>query len=423
MDHNQLSRAQQRTEEQIVQEMFWAYLGRPADQQAVRFYAELLRSGTDPQQIEREVAESPESMERARHGVRRPTVKRVWPLASDIVRLRQREPAQPERLDDLEETVARLDWRQAALIEQVEVFAEQVELLRKSFDALALTSASDDRRRGQEAAMFQQSVSAVLSRLDMVLDRQVFPCGETTVIRWKDWLFGMPASEWMLASGMALSGHSEKGLIEFIRATLTAGMSFVDVGASFGTVFMPAAARVAPGGWAEAWEPDPLSFHFLERNVLLNGHENDSWVRVRPEAAGASDGPASLAVGRLTRTHNSFWLTENEAGDHVNVPVRRLDSVYARPISLLKIDVEGAEWDVLEGARGLLDQRLIGIIALEFRPASLLRAGRDPREFLAMLESLGGRISIIDAVSGVLHPYDRQAVAAASSLNLAVQLL
>lgn len=421
MDQHLLPRAEKRTEEQTVQDMFWAYLGRPADNEAVRFYAEQLRAGIDPQQVEREIAESPESMERARLGIRRPTVRRVWPLASDLVRLRKRDPSHPERMDDLEEVIARLDWRQAALIEQLEGFSDQVELLRKGLDALSRDSAAEDRRRDRAAALFSDSIPAILSRLDTVLDRQVFPCGDATVVRWKDWLFGLPASEWMLASGLASAGHTEAGLVEFIRATLSPGMSYVDLGASFGTLFLPAAACVGPQGWAEAWEPDPVSYDFLERNVLLNGHEAHPWVRIRPEAAGAAGDSAALAIGRMTRTHNSFWLTESQCAERVNVPLRRLDSVYQCPIDLLKIDVEGSEWDVLEGATELLGNRLIGAIALEYNPSHLLRAGREPAAFLAMLESLGGSIHVIDASSGVLHPYDRDAVQAADSLNLSIR--
>lgn len=276
------------------------------------------------------------------------------------------------------------------------------------------------RRIGGEKALNQAKPSLVTAEGSDPLATEFFSSGTSTVLQWREWLFGLPASEWVMAAAMMKLGHFERGLVRFLRSRCSPDSSYVEVGASYGIVFVPVVQLIGPGGWADAWEPDPIARDYLWKNLHLNGHEQSSWLRVLPDAAGEELGKRILNISSRTRTHSSFWLEEANTLERVEVSAHRLDSVYRRPIDILKIDAEGAEWEILEGARGLLEAGKIRLIALEFGPSNLHRAGREPSDFLSMLEELGGRISVIDKQTGELQPYDRRQVLDSFSVNLSI---
>lgn len=139
----------------------------------------------------------------------------------------------------------------------------------------------------------------------------------------------------------------------FFKSVLRAGDVVVDVGANVGTLTILASRLVGPAGHVYALEPHPETYRFLQRNLVLNDARN---VTAVPVAAGAADGRGGLISGRSDDQHRI-----GEGG--VEVRMRSLDSLLSddpRPIRLLKIDVEGFEKMVLEGAaRVLLRTRFV----------------------------------------------------------------
>jgi FkbM family methyltransferase len=127
----------------------------------------------------------------------------------------------------------------------------------------------------------------------------------------------------------------------------------VDLGANVGYSCLYFAGRF-PGSRLLAFEPHPTFARFFKRNMALNGLE--SRVRLIPAAAHTTNGMAAL-----TDAEDSSSLVElSEAGA---IPVQTVDffeAVGAQPISLLKMDVEGAEIPLLADPRfGTLDVRMI----------------------------------------------------------------
>jgi len=78
-----------------------------------------------------------------------------------------------------------------------------------------------------------------------------------------------------------------------------------------------------------------------------------------------------------------------EAGAEVaaELPVEAvtLDDVVAEPVKLLKLDVEGAEWEVLGGAEAMLFDRTPPHLMIELRPASTRGFGYEPLEMIDWL--------------------------------------
>jgi FkbM family methyltransferase len=194
----------------------------------------------------------------------------------------------------------------------------------------------------------------------------------------------------------------------------------VDVGANIGMFVLFAKTR-HPGAEVLAFEPAPASVALLRQNIELHGLDN---VTVHETALGATaerDVPFTyypLIPGNSTRYPEIKELQKTNMaktlavkvvermhrGEQITTAVERLSSYLdaARPIDLLKIDVEGAEVDVLLGidpehwplVRQVvaevqdLDDRLASVCAVlagnglapEVRPAPLIEA--DNRAYL-----------------------------------------
>ncbi|MEM9611105.1 MAG: FkbM family methyltransferase [Actinomycetota bacterium] len=162
----------------------------------------------------------------------------------------------------------------------------------------------------------------------------------------------------------------EANLLDGIARRLPPGADVVDVGAHIGN---HAIALAALGHRVVAIEPNPASRRLLEANVVRNGLAER--VAVVAGGAGASTGRAQLAID-----------PENTGATRLlpgtgTVDVHRLDDLVRRA-DLVKVDVEGAEREVLAGAERLLR---------ESRPLVLAEAHDDDalRSLRAALAPLG----------------------------------
>jgi FkbM family methyltransferase len=157
------------------------------------------------------------------------------------------------------------------------------------------------------------------------------------------------------AVGFVLGTHDidvQNALARF----LAAGMTAFDIGANVGFTALLAARRVAPNGRVICFEPLPENARRIAHNSSLNGF---SFVEVQQIALSRSDGEAEFFLseaptwGRLAQTGPA----PKQSGV-MRVPVRSLDSLFATdalPLPhFIKMDVEGAEADVLAGGRTLL---------------------------------------------------------------------
>jgi FkbM family methyltransferase len=126
----------------------------------------------------------------------------------------------------------------------------------------------------------------------------------------------------------------------------------VDLGANIGSVTQFFALESATLK-IHAYEPNPAAFEMLRRNIQDNHLEQR--VTTLPEAVGRESGDMSLWVDVNTTLSTAYMENSpDEGGRRITVPMVSLDEVWRRlneaPIWLLKIDTEGAEGDILEGA-------------------------------------------------------------------------
>lgn len=133
---------------------------------------------------------------------------------------------------------------------------------------------------------------------------------------------------------------------------LEEGMVFLDVGAHIGKYAVRAAVKVGDSGRVVAVEPDRDNFQLLVKNIALNGLRNCIPLRI---AAYSSEGEITLFKGPSSAEHST---SEDFGKGSYKVRARVLDNVLKEigvaGLDLIKIDVEGAEIDVLRGLEGTL---------------------------------------------------------------------
>jgi FkbM family methyltransferase len=167
-------------------------------------------------------------------------------------------------------------------------------------------------------------------------------------------------------------------LSSFLRLTRSL-RCLVDVGAYWGLFSLVFASR--PGAVAYAVEPSPAALEKLRYHSTANPGLD---IRVEPVALGAETGELQVAIDGVGHAVRSSIPS-------LSVPIETLDSFLAnnnaRP-DALKIDVEGMELDVLNGASATL--RGVGpLLFLEVHPNLLEAAGHRVRDLEVLLHGHG----------------------------------
>jgi FkbM family methyltransferase len=152
-----------------------------------------------------------------------------------------------------------------------------------------------------------------------------------------------------------LYGVCEIAETRLVQSLLRVGMTFADIGANIGYYAMLAGRLVGPDGRVFAFEPNPEIHGRLVENARLNGLAN---VTTSTEAVTDHEGTVTFYASATPENSGiSSTIPGAGLGEARIVPATTLDAFAARigrKLDLVKIDVEGAELQVLEGGRGLL---------------------------------------------------------------------
>jgi FkbM family methyltransferase len=187
----------------------------------------------------------------------------------------------------------------------------------------------------------------------------------------------------------------------WLRSTVRPGMVAVDVGAAIGLFSLTLARLVGASGRVIALEPALASVKLLK----WNAHRNGVAIEVIAAAASFEDGTRTFFLTDSSDSHAFFHHPLISPSRRIEVQARRLDTVVASA-DFVKIDVEGAEIDVLLGAGALLEAR--PPLVVEWVPACQLAAGRSVDELPEWLARAGYRFEVFDELN-----HEKTTVAAA----------
>lgn len=185
----------------------------------------------------------------------------------------------------------------------------------------------------------------------------------------------------------------EPALLETLKNRLRLGDTFVDVGANEGYFSVIAARAVGAHGRVIAIEPQARVQPILRRNIELNNCRNVTLVQ-----AAVSDccGTAELHLTPdMNNSASSLTQPTRYALRRETVPQLTLERIWEQAgitqCTLMKVDIEGWEYEAVLGSRSLFLQGKIEALALELHPHLLTPRGRDASEITNFLASCGYR--------------------------------
>lgn len=204
--------------------------------------------------------------------------------------------------------------------------------------------------------------------------------------------------DWKLHRAFAY-GSWETEVVEVIQQNVARGMTVLDIGAQSGFYSLLLSKLVGPGGKVVAFEPLPANFRLLEENIRLNDLTN---VTVRHEAVVERSGgmnfefplnePGLIAGPVLPGDSQGSFAVEGIA----------LDDCFSEnrlPIHFIKMDVEGAELEVLRGALKVLNA---------FHPNMVIELHNmekyaGPHPAAALVQELGYEIRWVGEIASTAH--------------------
>jgi len=148
----------------------------------------------------------------------------------------------------------------------------------------------------------------------------------------------------LVGLSLATYGEYSEGEVDVFRKVLRPGDMAIDVGANIGAFTIPMADLVTPSGLVYAFEASTANVVLLTENVRQN--QCADLVTIMPCAASDKDG--TLKVDKQSALHAYSRKDINEG--EFEVTCTTIDSLQLPRCKLIKIDVDGHELEVLNGA-------------------------------------------------------------------------
>lgn len=188
--------------------------------------------------------------------------------------------------------------------------------------------------------------------------------------------------------------HGGFDTIKIFEKYLTFGNNFIDIGANLGYMSINASKIVGPKGKIISFEPDNTIYNLFENNIFLNNVEN---IKLNKIGLSNYNGEASFNIA----TESGLSRLENKNNNleglilqtKTTIKVNTLDSYLLDndltnlKIHMIKIDVEGHELNILQGAVNLLNDSK-PIIILEINPGALIQNDLSLTNIFEFLDSL-----------------------------------
>jgi FkbM family methyltransferase len=188
-------------------------------------------------------------------------------------------------------------------------------------------------------------------------------------------------------------GSLDAATCDLLREIFSSGAgTLIDTGANIGMICIPAKHHT-PGIDAYAIEADPGNYECLRMNAYRAGVPD---IKILNKAAFRNEGV--LDFEHSDDNCGDHRLRANKAGEQEDLcdeSKRTLIKVQALPLDtmiplsglkspvVLKVDVQGAEGEVLAGSKKLLG--IVDVLVVEFWPYGIKRAGTSIDEFLSLI--------------------------------------
>lgn len=192
---------------------------------------------------------------------------------------------------------------------------------------------------------------------------------------------------------MLAHGVWEQDTTRFLRSYIKPGMQICEVGSNIGYFTILMSSLVGEKGYIHAFEPNPRTLSFLKTNVDINNRY--SKIHIYSSAISNVEGTTSLHVlkkhaasGSILKLPQTTLTRRFDECESISVPVTTLDvSLKDKKIDFIKIDAEGSELEILEGAKETISRNKELEIICEFNKELLALKNISHEEFLTRISA------------------------------------
>ncbi|NHM06415.1 FkbM family methyltransferase [Flavobacterium sp. CYK-4] len=207
---------------------------------------------------------------------------------------------------------------------------------------------------------------------------------DTIIVKYQDFRLQAGTSS-AIESAIIFDHYNEVAVLKVIQQYASQGYNFVDIGANIGVHSLKAASSNAAIE-IFSFEPESVNFMGLLHNITLNGFEN-----IRPFKMGLGNfkGTTTMNINDgWNKGKHSLKMQFENSQKKLLIPVSRLDEFQEFGFGnrlLMKIDVEGFEKEVVQGASQILQQT--PDLALIMELVTEINGAETCQEIIASLQS------------------------------------
>ena len=189
------------------------------------------------------------------------------------------------------------------------------------------------------------------------------------------------------------TGYFEKTESRFIEQIVKEGDVILDIGANFGWYTTLCSKLCGTNGEVHAFEPVPTTLVELRFNLELNNTESN--VLVNNFALGSENKRTEIFLFEgLPHSHASLSNLGRHDGRPISIQVKTMDeyasqNLQAKQVRFIKLDVEGAEINVLNGAKHFFEIQKNLWLLFEINVETSNAFGYDQKKLFATLKSIG----------------------------------
>jgi FkbM family methyltransferase len=186
--------------------------------------------------------------------------------------------------------------------------------------------------------------------------------------------------------------------MEFVKNFICKeGDIVLECGGHHGLTAVVISKWIGPQGYLYSFEPNPKNQIIMHKNLEINSIKN---VEIVPNAIGSEAGKIMVSYSNS----NSYVLKKKEHNG-IEVPVVTADDFINRKPTVIKIDVEGFETEVLKGAQNLL--KTLPKLIIELHPDMMLRYGNSVNDLLLLIDERY-KLWVQRDINKAPEPYDRK---------------
>lgn len=180
-----------------------------------------------------------------------------------------------------------------------------------------------------------------------------------------------------------LTGHWDSNETRVLKQIVKNGFHVIEVGSNFGAHTLRMSELVGEKGKIFAFEANPNVSKYLKKSIEINHLTN---ILLFEKAAGDAPGDANL-IFSLLNIGDGHLVHENKSGAVKTKIVKLDDSILEPHIDLLKIDAEGYEYKIFNGAKNIIEKNANHIILMfEWVHAHLKKQHTSPESIIDFLK-------------------------------------